>query len=89
MSRIEVCYAAPESQTLVELELDDGATVASALAAVADREPFSGLNLDEMAVGVFGERVEREHRLRDGDRVELYRSLVMDPKTARKRRAES
>ena len=84
---IEVCYATCRTQTLVEIELDPGATVAEALAAVANREPFTGLDLRETPVGVFGERVDQQRLLNDGDRVELYRRLAMDPKEARRQRA--
>ena len=85
--RIEVCYATHHTQTLIEIELDPGATVAEALAAVTNREPFTRLDLRETPVGVFGERVDRQHLLNDGDRVEIYRSLAMDPKEARRQRA--
>lgn len=84
--RVEVCYATPDRQTIVDLELDVGATVATALAAVASREPFARLDLFEVAVGVYGQRVDRQRVLEDGDRVELYRSLAMDPKEARRQR---
>ena len=82
-----MCYATPDAQTLIELQLHSGATVADALAAVAMSEPFASLDLREIVVGVFGERVNRQYPLKDGDRVELYRTLVMDPKEARRRRA--
>ena len=83
---VEVCYATPDRQTIVAVELDAGATVGTALAAVASREPFAGLHLLEIAVGVYGQRVDRQRVLEDGDRVELYRSLAMDPKEARRHR---
>lgn len=84
--RVEVCYATPDRQTIVDVELDAGATVATALAAVAGREPFAGLDLLEIAVGVFGQRVDRQRVLKDGERVEVYRPLAYDPKEARRRR---
>jgi uncharacterized protein len=87
--RIEVVYAEPEAQSVIELELSANATVADALAAAAHRVPFSGLDLAAAPVGVFGDRVSREYRLSDGDRVEIYRPLVIDPRQARRRRAGS
>ncbi len=77
--RIEVVRAQPERQTSVVLELEPGATVRTALLA-------AGLPL-EQPVGVFGRRVALDHRLADGDRVEVYRPLRTDPKEARRRRA--
>ncbi len=69
------------------LSLPPGATVADALDAVADREPFSGLDLDQVPVGVFGEVAVRSQALQAFDRVELYRPLHQDPKAARRLRA--
>ena len=84
---VEVVYALPERQYRVELKLPDGATVADALAAVADAVPFDSLDLDQVPVGVFGDRASRQRRLESGDRVEIYRPLQIDPREARRRRA--
>jgi putative ubiquitin-RnfH superfamily antitoxin RatB of RatAB toxin-antitoxin module len=85
--QIEVVYALPGEQILLTVELADGATVADALAAVADAPPFSELDTTAMPVGVHGVLVERNTRLRSGDRVEIYRPLLTDPMQARRRRA--
>lgn len=84
---IEVAYAEPEQQWVVPLSLPEGATVADALAEVMQLEPFSRLELDQMAVGVFGEVVASSQLLQAFDRVELYRPLHQDPKAARRLRA--
>ncbi len=85
---VEVAYAEPAQQWVVPLSLPEGATVADALAEVAQREPFSRLELSQMAVGVFGEVVAPSQVLQAFDRVELYRPLHQDPKAARRLRAE-
>jgi putative ubiquitin-RnfH superfamily antitoxin RatB of RatAB toxin-antitoxin module len=77
--RIEVMRARPERQETVALELEQGATVGVALRA-------AGMPLDQ-PVGIYGRRVALDARLTDGDRVELYRPLRIDPKEARRRRA--
>jgi uncharacterized protein len=82
--RIEVVFAVPGRQELVSLHLDDGATVAEALARSAVSEKFPEYDLATCQVGVWGQVVGREHRLRDGDRVELYRPLRIDPQAARR-----
>lgn len=76
--RIEVVQARPDSAEVVEVRLPDGATVRDALLA-------SGLQGNQ--VGIFGRKVSLETRLADGDRVEIYRPLQLDPKEARRRRA--
>ena len=85
--RIEVAFAASERQVVVELDVDEGTTVDAALRQAAGHADFDGLNLSDMPVGVYGERVDRGRRLRSGDRIELYRPLRLDPKEARRRRA--
>lgn len=84
---VEVAYAEPEQQWVVPLTLPEGATVADALAEVVALEPFSKLELDQLAVGVFGEVVAPSQVLQAFDRVEVYRPLHQDPKTARRLRA--
>lgn len=84
---VEVAYAEPAQQWVVPLSLPEGATVADALAGVTQLEPFSRLELDQMAVGVFGEVVAHSQVLQAFDRVELYRPLHQDPKAARRLRA--
>jgi putative ubiquitin-RnfH superfamily antitoxin RatB of RatAB toxin-antitoxin module len=78
--RIEVVYARADAAEVRAVDLPSGGTVKDALAA-------SGFQLQNQAVGVFGKRVALDHRLTDGDRVEIYRPLAMDPKEARRRRA--
>lgn len=83
---VEVVYALPRQAHRRTLSLPAGATVADALAAVADRPPFDALDLERAPVGVFGDRVARDRPLRPGDRVEIYRPLTIDPREARRRR---
>jgi putative ubiquitin-RnfH superfamily antitoxin RatB of RatAB toxin-antitoxin module len=84
---IEVVYALPEQQTVVSLSVPDGTTVARALelSGVLERLPAG---FRAYGVGIYGRVVSSETRLTHGDRIEIYRPLVMDPKQARRRRAE-
>lgn len=83
---VTVVLAWPDEATEVELRLPAGATVADAIeqSGVAGRHPR--IDVAHAAVGIFGRRVERDRILSDGDRVEVYRPLVADPKDARRRR---
>ncbi len=85
--QVEVVYALPDRQSVVTLDLRDGATVADALAAVVDRPPFCELDLAAMPVGIHGELASRGTRLQAGDRVEIYRPLITGPMEAWRRRA--
>lgn len=85
--RIEVVYALPDEQVLLTVELSAGATVRHAIetSGILARHPRIDLASD--AVGVFGKIAKLDDPLRDGDRVEIYRPLTMDPKDARRKRA--
>lgn len=86
---VEVVYALPEKQHRVHLEIEAPATVADALNAVARIAPFDTLPLESADVGVYGRLVSRDAPLSPGDRVEIYRPLLADPREARRRRAAS
>lgn len=83
--KIEVVYALAEEADAVSLSLPPGATLRDAVAAsgLLDRE----VDLDKQAFGIFGKRVGVDHPLAEGDRVEIYRPLRIDPKEARRKRA--
>lgn len=83
---IEVVYAEPKRQRLLTLQLADGATVADALAQALHTWRLE-LPADT-ALGIYGETVTPDRQLQDKDRVEIYRPLLMDPKTARLQRAK-
>lgn len=68
------------------VELGVGATVRDAVTASGLLQAFPGLLAEAPTVGVWGRNTTLGHALRDGDRVELYRPLVVDPKVARRER---
>jgi putative ubiquitin-RnfH superfamily antitoxin RatB of RatAB toxin-antitoxin module len=84
---IEVVLAMPEHQVLVSVELDQGATIADAIEQSAILEAFVGFELDPAKVGIFGRKAAMSDVLRNGDRVEIYRPLIADPKESRRQRA--
>jgi putative ubiquitin-RnfH superfamily antitoxin RatB of RatAB toxin-antitoxin module len=78
---VEVVYALAASQQVVKVELKPGATVWDAVIA-------SGfVTRQDQKFGIFGKTVLPETRVAQGDRVEIYRPLLIDPKEARRRRA--
>jgi putative ubiquitin-RnfH superfamily antitoxin RatB of RatAB toxin-antitoxin module len=85
--QVEVVFALAEKQALQSVELSDGATVADAIDASTIAQQFPGVDLGELQTGMWGKPVERTREVRDGDRVELYRPLEMDPREARRLRA--
>jgi hypothetical protein len=85
---VEVAYALPHKQALLKIEVPIGTTVleAAQLSGIADK--FEGVDLDNAKFGIFGQVVAPKQVLRTGDRVEIYRPLIADPKEVRKARAE-
>lgn len=88
MLRIEVVYALPARCWSTRVELPEGATVAEALAAAAMESRVPGLQVDVARLAVFGRSVTPDSGLHDGDRIEILRPLLADPKQARRKRAE-
>ena len=88
---IEVVLATPERQQRIELAVPRGCTAREAVrlarGAGLDTEAAPDLDADRGPLGVFGEHVPDERVLEAGDRVELYRPLVQDPRERRRRRA--
>jgi hypothetical protein len=86
--RVTVVYCAPGVEDVTELTLPAGATAGDAIGASGVRERRPGIAADPSEVGVRGRACVLSHPLEDGDRVELYRPLTVDPKEARRLRAE-
>ena len=85
---VEVAYALPHKQALLEVQLPAGVTVLEAATQSGITDKFEGIDLDNAKFGIFGNVVSPKQVLHDGDRVEIYRPLIADPKEVRKARAE-
>jgi len=86
--RVEVVYADAARQHCVSVELGPGASIADAVAAAGDTTGFPAIEAGDIRVGIFGKLAAPETPLHEGDRVEIYRPLLVDPKQARRRRAQ-
>ncbi|MGK7297263.1 MAG: RnfH family protein [Candidatus Wenzhouxiangella sp. M2_3B_020] len=86
--KVEVAVAWPELQVVVPLEMTPGATVRDAIEHSGLRERFPNLEIRDDRLGVFANRCRPDRELNDGDRVEIYRPLKVDPRTARRMAAE-
>lgn len=85
---LEVAYATPADQTVLILESEPGITVEQAIerSGILDQHPEIDLKVNK--VGVYGKAAKLNQVLNSGDRVEIYRPLIADPKEARKKRAQ-
>ncbi|MCL4112800.1 UNVERIFIED_CONTAM: hypothetical protein GTU68_021818 [Idotea baltica] len=84
---VEVVYALPKEQTLLELKVDDATTVEDVIQQSGMLQKYPEINLSENKVGLFGKIVKLDQTVREKDRVEIYRPLIADPKEVRKKRA--
>lgn len=84
---VEVVFALADRQELVEVQVPPGTTVAEAIDRSGIAEKFPDHALESRPVGVWGRIVDRDYVLADGDRVEIYRELEIDPRDARRKLA--
>ncbi|WP_417567710.1 RnfH family protein [Marinobacter sp.] len=89
MIEVEVAYARPDRQAIVPVKVPEGTTALQAAKLSGITDIFPEIDVDATDMGVFGKVIKdpAAHELRDGDRVELYRPLKIDPKQARLNRA--
>lgn len=83
---VEVVLALPDRQLLRRVSLPAGATVAAAIAAAGFENEYPGV-VEQDRIGIFSRRATLQQPVREGDRIEIYRPLALDPKDARRRRA--
>jgi putative ubiquitin-RnfH superfamily antitoxin RatB of RatAB toxin-antitoxin module len=86
-SMIEVAYATPNKQIILECEVDSGASPRQVVKISGIDQHFPEIDLENCELGVFGKAVAANYELSDGDRIEIYRPLLADPKEVRRQRA--
>ncbi|MDR2508200.1 MAG: RnfH family protein [Candidatus Accumulibacter sp.] len=84
---IELVYPLSDTQKIFTLSLPEGATVGDAIERSGILLKYPEIDLSKNKIGVFSKLVKHDTPLRDGDRVEIYRPLIADPKELRKQRA--
>jgi hypothetical protein len=85
---IEVAYASANQSWLIPFEVEEGTTVQQAIASSGILEQCPDINLQTNKVGLFSKIIELDVPVRAGDRIEIYRPLILDPKEARRLRAQ-
>ena len=86
--KVEVVLATPQLQQLIPVVLVSGSTLAEAIRQSGILGKFDKFDFDPSRVGIFGRKADINQVLRDGDRVEIYRPLIADPKKIRRERAQ-
>lgn len=84
---VQVAYALPQVQRVISVDVPKGATIEDAIRASGILDEFPEIDLATQRVGVFGKLSTLDAEVRRGDRIEIYRPLIADPKEVRRRRA--
>lgn len=87
---VEVAYALPNKQVILAVKVPEGTTVFEAAEQSGIARQFAQINLDSDPMGIFGKAVRdpKTESVNAGDRIEIYRPLLVDPKASRAKRAE-
>ncbi|MBZ0218115.1 MAG: RnfH family protein [Fimbriimonadaceae bacterium] len=85
---IGVAYATLAKQLWLRIELPEGATVKDAIVESGILKEFIDIDLEIQKVGIFGRVVTLEDKLKNGDRVEIYRTITADPKEVRRKKVD-
>ncbi|WP_194437909.1 RnfH family protein [Vibrio fluminensis] len=88
MIHVEVVFALPHEQRVFTLVVNKAMTVEEIIAQSGVLELYPEIDLKENKVGVYSRNVRLDATVRDGDRIEIYRPLLADPKEIRRKRAE-
>jgi putative ubiquitin-RnfH superfamily antitoxin RatB of RatAB toxin-antitoxin module len=86
--RVEVAYALPERQEIISIEVEEGCDIRHAIEISGVLQRFPDIDLTRQSVGIFSKKRELSDILSAGDRIEIYRSLTIDPKEARRAKAK-
>ncbi|WP_440615499.1 RnfH family protein [Cysteiniphilum sp. 6C5] len=86
--KVEVVYANPQEQKLYQIECDENSFVQDLITQSGVLSDFPEIDLTTQSIGIYSEIVTLDHIVKPDDRIEIYRELTIDPKDARRIRAE-
>ncbi len=83
---VGVCYAEADRQLWMRLEVPDGSTIEETINLSGVLKQFPEIDLDNQKVGIYGKLSKLDAQVAEGDRVEIYRKITVDPKLVKRRR---
>ena len=89
MISVEVAYAAPDKQKIIALQMPEGSTCLDAINQSGVLSIFPEIDSNSLKIGVFSKSRDLNAEVKEGERIEIYRPLTIDPKEARRRKARS
>ncbi|WP_372760284.1 RnfH family protein [Pseudoalteromonas sp.] len=88
MIRVEVVFALPDKATSLTIEVVKGTTAEQAVIQSGIIDKCPEIDATALTLGIWNRTVKLTQELKEGDRIEIYRPLIADPKDARRKRAE-
>lgn len=88
MPRVELIFATLEDQEIMSIDAGDGATIQTCIDQSGVLLKFPEIDLASMKVGIFSQVKPLDYLVQEGDRIEIYRPLIADPKVVRRKKAE-
>lgn len=88
MVNVGVAYSTPAKQVWLKIEVPDGSTVIDAIEESGVLDIFPEIDLNSQKIGIYGKTTKPDVKLKEGDRVEIYRAITADPKTVKRRDQE-
>ena len=85
---VEIAYALPEEQVIISIKVPSKSDVKQAIEKSGIQKKFPSIDLSKNKVGIFGKKTTLDHVLKNRDRIEIYRPLILDPKEMRRKRAK-
>ncbi|TDR18416.1 RnfH family protein [Marinicella litoralis] len=89
MPKVEVIFATLDQQDLIEVSVEEGATIETCIEKSGVLLKFPEIDLSQYKVGIFSQVKPINHLVKSGDRIEIYRPLIADPKVVRRKKAEA
>jgi putative ubiquitin-RnfH superfamily antitoxin RatB of RatAB toxin-antitoxin module len=86
---VEVAYATPDMQKILSVEVEEGSTIETAIDRSGILEIFPEIDLNAQKIGIFSKIKKLDEKVEAGDRIEIYRPLVLNPMESRRKRAKA
>ncbi|MBD1583623.1 RnfH family protein [Pseudoalteromonas sp. S16_S37] len=88
MIKVEVVYALPHKATCLEVDVAEGTSAEQVVMQSGILDKCPDIDATKLTLGIWNRTVKNNQVVKEGDRIEIYRSLIADPKDARRKRAE-
>ncbi|GMM85197.1 RnfH family protein [Pseudoalteromonas sp. MTN2-4] len=88
MIKVEVVFALPDTATSLSVDVAEGSTAEQVVLQSSIAEKCPEIDLSNLSLGIWNRTVKNHQVVKEGDRIEIYRPLIADPKAARRQRAE-